>query len=852
MPFIPAAFATIGSAVVTTVASAAILIPGVTVATALAVGEVALSVLSTVAISALSSGITALTSPKVGRGGSPVTFKADPDAGIPYAMGRCALGGFIVGALTSFGDKNKHLGYFAVLTLGPVDSLESFSANATPVSFNGAGAVTAGTYAGKMWRLTQLGAESDPALPIPSGAGSFPEWTADHKMTGYAAFDWVLKYDPDVYPNGTPKPLTVGQWVKVYDPRLDSTYDGGAGAHRADDETTWTYSRTPALHALAFCLGRRKGADDTVVIGLGADPSQIDLDSFVEAANVQEDNGWHCDGMVTSKDDKWAVLQAIGQAGVMDVTRLGGRLSCIVSTPRVSIGTIPQSDIVGVVSIPGGQRRRDKVNGIIGRYMSEDHGWQMVAADKVEIASYVAADGRARTRQLDFPLITGVTHLAQAASYAMMHNREIGPIAVPLKPQWRKLKPGDVVTAAWPDYGLETDLQVLKRSHDPRTGAPVITFRTETAAKHTAALAATGAAPPVPELTGIDPTPPAPAAGQWSAVGTALTSGDGVSVPAVVVTGSPSDFPTADEVIVEIKPSDGANYALAAAGPSQIFRRAEIFTVTSATDYDLQVRYRRGRSVGPATSLGTVTTGGFAGSGATADITPDAIAWADITATGSSPVSATTSLETFTGIDAAITVQVTWTGAGTGEYTSDGSTWTALSSGDTIARSAGDQLGFRMTRSGSAGTSNGTVTVKNLTESPDTTLDTFAYSCTVSGSDVTPDAINWGNLVGTGTRTGTAQTFAGISTTITLRLDITGAVLDVPGLYYRINSGSWVSFTDGTLAPPSVTLTVSNGDALQFKGENAEAPSDVASGMVSIVNESDGDAVLDTFSFALY
>ena len=81
-----------------------------------------------------------------------------------------------------------------------------------------------------------------------------PGWTADHKLSGYAAAMWRLRFDTKgkKFTNGTPKPLWVGKWVKVYDPRLDSTYPGGSGACRALDETTYVWSENPFLHGLTW------------------------------------------------------------------------------------------------------------------------------------------------------------------------------------------------------------------------------------------------------------------------------------------------------------------------------------------------------------------------------------------------------------------------------------------------------------------------------------------------------------------------------------------------------------------------------------------------------------------------
>lgn len=56
----------------------------------------------------------------------------------------------------------------------------------------------------------------------------------------------VLKIPPDST-GGFPRVEAIIRGQLVYDPRLDSTFPGGSGAHRVDDDTTWEYSNNPTL-----------------------------------------------------------------------------------------------------------------------------------------------------------------------------------------------------------------------------------------------------------------------------------------------------------------------------------------------------------------------------------------------------------------------------------------------------------------------------------------------------------------------------------------------------------------------------------------------------------------------------
>lgn len=777
--------------------------------------------------------VTALTTPKIHARGSPTEFSADPSAGIPYVMGRTGVGGTIVAELTSYGDKNKNLHFvIAYSGAGPIDSFESFSVNdGTAVTFGGTGVATSSPYTGKMGLTSQLGASTDPLLPSPPGFGSVPEWDGAHKMTGYAASRWALQYDPDVYPS-VPKPLRVLKGVKVYDPRLDSTYPGGSGSHRIDNESTWAWSENPWLHALTFCIGRRQNGKR--VIGLGAPSASIDFPAFVEAANIADANGWTLGGQITSKDDKWQVLQAMAQAGGGQIVRLGAQLSCVVQTPRVSIATITGDDVVGKASIPGTQARRRRINSVLPRYQSEAHGWKMVAADKVTISGYVSTDGDTRTRSVDYPLVTQVDQVAQLARYGIEDTRELGPIVLPCKPYLMGLKAGDVVTVDEPEFGLNgQDLLVLGRQRDLQTGVVTLTCRTETAGKHTAALAETGTAPPTPSLTGVDLLDiAAPLSANWSAAGQTLTASDGSEWPIIAVTGTNGDNLHATELVVETSPVGVGNWSNYGIYPLPLSGRVEIWNVTSGDQYDVGIRYRVRGVLSARLVKSAITAGSFAVSGGSADYTPDAVDWTNISATSSSPAVATTITQTISGITASIEIKPTYTGSGSLYYSVNSGTFTSIASGSSFFVSSGDTIAWRVS---ATSTTSGTVTVTNVTDS-NTTLNTFTYSNTVT-TGVTPDPMDWVNLYSGNSWTNSNLTFSGLTSPITLRFDVSESG-DPGTVAYRKNSGSYTTYTDGS------TLSVSNGDTLNFKLTGGGPNTTI---VTNVVNTSDGDALIDSF-----
>ncbi|MCA6361144.1 hypothetical protein [Phenylobacterium sp.] len=599
---------------------------GVQAGTAASLMTVA-KVVAQVAITAgISSALGAALSPKIGGDfGSQIDFKADPRGPVPYAMGRTGTAGNVVFAQTA-GDKNKYLNYATVYSAaGPIDSYESFLINGTPVTFGtDAGEGASGYYQNRMWRRTQLGARPEAGRlqwtatgtkDTPADHSGLPaEWTTAHKLSGLAADLWCLQYNTTVYSSGPPRRLTVAKWVKVYDPRLDSTFPGGSGPQRSDNEATWAWSENPYVHALTWCLGRH--VNGVRVMGLGAPLSAIDVAAFVEGANIADANDWTLGGVVYSTDDKWEVLTAMLQAGAGRPMRLGAKISCLVSTPRTSLATLTADDVVGEAQITGTPSRRTRINTVWPKYREESQGWEMVATDaSVQVAAHITADGgKVRSREIQYGLVQNSVQAAQLARYDIENSREFQPVVLPCKPAWMAYKPGDCITVDVPEFGLVSrKMLILRRQRDPATLITTLTLVSETDGKHPFALGSTLTPPATPGLNGYDPNQSTVvAAGSWTATGTALTGPDGSTQPAIVFEGEVED-PNVTRVIAETRLSlGGGNFGdwMSSEHSPQI-RRIEVRGLLPSSDYHCRIRYRTALQAEGLTGLdlGIKTTG---------------------------------------------------------------------------------------------------------------------------------------------------------------------------------------------------------------------------------------------------
>jgi len=425
------------------------------------------------------------------------------EAPSPYLIGRTYAGG-VLRYDNAWGGKvgkvqNPYRAMVMVYSVaGPVEQCEAYYADFSAITMS-AGAAT-GYYASFMWTDAQLGARPETDQLAAHWAGQ-PVWDSTSKLSSKAAISWSLLFDKDGkrFANGVPQLGAVWKGVKVYDPRLDSTYPGGSGTHRIDDEATWAYSDTPALHALAYVYGRY--VDGVKVMGVGMPADGIDIASFVAGANVEETNGWTLGGVVFEPGNRWQNLKDICAAGSAEPVFSGGRLSYKQDAPRVALATIGNDDLSdGPVTVRAMQTWRDRLNTVVPKYRSEAHKWEYVSADEVSVAGYVTEDGERKVEEIQWNLVQDLDQVTQLAAYRLVNGREL-VIDCTLKPDFRFYQPGDLLTFDLPEAGLDgQDAVMISRTIDPTTLSVTASFVGETSAKHAYALGQTGTAPPTPTL----------------------------------------------------------------------------------------------------------------------------------------------------------------------------------------------------------------------------------------------------------------------------------------------------------------------------------------------------------------
>lgn len=580
-------------------------------------------IVATTAAFGLSAAAAALMRPNTPSSGSTLDFKPDPKAPVRGAMGYTALGGNKVFQAT-WGYNKVAMSLGVALSLGPIDAITQFRADNSVVAFTGPQNEATGFYQADMWQKTTLGLPTDAALLPPTGlkygSPGLTGWGTQHAapQVSFAFWTMVLAKNPEdrnIFTNGVPDPRWIGRWMKLWDPRKDSTYPGGSGPQRRDDWRTWEWSESPYVHALAWARGHFKlNADGTIdrtkrIAGIGAPDAAIDIPAFVEGMNIAEANGWTISGEWSTGDGKFQTWLAMLQAGGGEPISRGAQLSVMVNAPRVATYTYTRDDLIGQAEVRPLTPRRERKNTIVPRYRSEANNWEYVPAGEVTSSVYRDEDrGEPRTVEIEFTHVRDAKQAGQLAAYTLANLREGLTVTLPSKAHLMHVHAGECIKIDVPELALADQKVIVRRTTVNHQSASVtLECRSESDAKHAWALGQAAQPAPSPALSAVDPRyVPPPASADWTVAPKPPTSG-GISQPIFTIT---VPLETADIVGVIIKhgPSASGPWTRGYEGAPSADGRYEIAGLTPGQSYCLSLQYvaKNGATSDPSIKCGNV------------------------------------------------------------------------------------------------------------------------------------------------------------------------------------------------------------------------------------------------------
>ena len=273
--------------------------------------------------------------------------------------------------------------------------------------------------------------ESDQAADS-TAVSDLPNWTTAHRGRGVAYIYMRLKYDKTAFQSGVPKTSVIVQGRKVWDPR-DSSQD-------PDDTATHVFSNNWALCVLDYLRNRD--------FGLGATLDEIDLESFITAANISDEQvatgaegspsptqaRYTCDGVIDTGDDPIEIMENLLTAGAGALSYSQGKYHLFAGAFVTPTKTLTASDLAGPIEIQPRLPRANLFNAVRGTYVSPDDNHQPTDFPARTNALYEIEDGGEQIfRDIELPFTQDTIRAQRIAEIVLRKSRQGITVKFPAK-----------------------------------------------------------------------------------------------------------------------------------------------------------------------------------------------------------------------------------------------------------------------------------------------------------------------------------------------------------------------------------------------------------------------------------
>lgn len=478
-------------------------------------GSIAASTIATVA-GAISLGASALMgSPKAPKN-SPEALdrlraNLDPRTPRKTAVGITALATDIRDE--EFTDDQTYFHRFIVCASHKVESIDEIWFDDKRVWTSSGG--VEGEASGYLTVATRLEGSSANAINISSRMGSTRRYTGlayvhlRYKLTGNS------KKAESPYAQGITTRITIrGKGAEFYDPRLDSTVDGGSGSHRADDQSTWDWDddacRNPALALLFYLLGYRitnpSTSEELLAVGKGIPADRIDLESFAVAANIcDEEIGkvgggteprYRCDGVWSEGDDPTTVIDMLKATMNADLDDVGGKLRLTIFYDDLAdvAAEFDDDDILDGFEWQAVPPLDQTFNVVQGSYTDagDESLYQQVDYPLQEIAS---PDGIDRISTFNLPMVQSAGQAQRLAAMRLERQRYGGVFKAEFQATAWKVQKNSIVKLSFAQTGFTEKLFRVAEMEIRQDGVVPLTLVEENSAIYTPPSLAAAIAP---------------------------------------------------------------------------------------------------------------------------------------------------------------------------------------------------------------------------------------------------------------------------------------------------------------------------------------------------------------------
>jgi predicted phage tail protein len=399
--------------------------------------------------------------------------------------------------------------------------------------------------------------------PLATSAEPPSRWSVDHDLRNIAYVAARYDYRQKDFPTKSPP---VCRWIvkggKWYDPRKDSTVDGGSGLHRWDNKSTWEYTANPAICLYNYLRGYTVNGE--LWFGAGVPADELDVASFMTAANVCDEDITAPDGTTRNRyelhmiaeggrnADHRRVLEAalLAMNGIASVR--GGTFWIAAGSARTPVVTITDADLMPGAEIRMSDKRaagQGLFNYVAGTFAAPSREYQAKDLRPYTVAADVTADGRRLETSLDFSMVTNKWQARQIMKQVYRASRYQYNGQITVLPHLMNVEPGDVIRWNSARYG---DRQYIVTQWEDRDDD---LLSATWSLVETAAAVWSDDAEDYDDEAVVDNVEPAdtgaPAA--LTATSVKITGDNGKKKAAAEVTWTPPDDATIDAIVMEIR-----------------------------------------------------------------------------------------------------------------------------------------------------------------------------------------------------------------------------------------------------------------------------------------------------------
>lgn len=205
------------------------------------------------------------------------------------------------------------------------------------------------------------------------------DWDSTKKYSGMAYIVTEVDSDEGLFNGNPPEIVPILEGGVWYDIRKDSTA-GGSGTHRFNDPSTWEYTANPFVIAYHFLRGVY--FNGVRVLGAGYAHNKLDIDSFITAMNVADEevttpddrtrNRYECHMLFSDQEAYGDVLEQLCESAGGYWASRGGKISVFAGKAKLEVLTFTDDDLISDEDTLFEPKRagETKYSGIQGTYTS--------------------------------------------------------------------------------------------------------------------------------------------------------------------------------------------------------------------------------------------------------------------------------------------------------------------------------------------------------------------------------------------------------------------------------------------------------------------------------------------------